>query len=105
MNDFVKDFPKAQSYQEKMILIDRIIHTFGGQMTVWPIMPHLKGLIRGNVKEVLTFLDELAYGKKSTPGLKEMKKKYLKTLARSWAGGAPRPDNWRDKIEDVKHGR
>jgi hypothetical protein len=70
--DFVNAFPSARTPQEKMLLIDRLIHGFhwyykaGG-----PTRPVAVNLIEGRLSDVVAFLDRLSYGDDSTPGMRE----------------------------------
>lgn len=66
---YVQDFPSAKTSREKVLLIDRLIHEFH-----WEVKrnkssrPIAVNLIEGKMGEVISFLDELTYGDKSTPG-------------------------------------
>jgi hypothetical protein len=67
---FVTSFPKAETPQAKMILIDRLIHGFHWYLkTNKPTRPVAVNLIEGRLRDVVVFLDQLTYGEKSTPGL------------------------------------
>lgn len=81
---YAVEYPKASSPQERLLLIDRLIHSFH-----WSIRnrrnhaPAANQLIEGGLEEVIAFLDELTYGEKSIPELKETN------------------DNWRQTLEEV----
>jgi hypothetical protein len=92
---FIDQFDAARSPRDKMIAIDRLIHTFHHQLTQHPTAPAGKNLIFGNVQEVVQFLNQLTYGPNSTPELRQTKAAYDNTLSRSWAGGVP-PQSWSD---------
>jgi ribosomal protein L37AE/L43A len=53
--DFVDAFPRARSYRERMLLIDRLIHAVhaGGN-------PVVRNLVEGSPRDVLSRLDALA---------------------------------------------
>jgi len=95
LNEFVRRFPQCRSYSDKLIAIDRLIHTFHHQLRKWPTAPIAKNLIEGNVQEVVELLDRLAYGERGTPETLRTKELYRATLARSWVGGCRRPKDWR----------
>jgi hypothetical protein len=70
--DFVEAFPAARMPQEKMLLIDRLIHGFHWYYkTNRPTRPVAVNLIEGRLSDVVAFLDRLSYGDKSTPGTQE----------------------------------
>jgi hypothetical protein len=70
--DFVDAFPSARTPQEKMLLIDCLIHGFHYYFkTGDPTRPVAVNLIEGRLSDVVAFLDRLTYGEKSTPGMRE----------------------------------
>jgi ribosomal protein L37AE/L43A len=69
-SEFIEKFPKARSPQEKMFLIDRLLHGFHYYGKT-PTRPVAINLIEGRLSEVMDFLDELSYGNQSTPGTRE----------------------------------
>jgi hypothetical protein len=70
--EFVAAFPAARTPQEKMFLIDRLIHGFHWYLkTGGPTRPVAVNLIEGRLNDVVAFLDRLTYGPKSTPGTRE----------------------------------
>ncbi|MEA3408350.1 MAG: hypothetical protein U9R48_09785 [Chloroflexota bacterium] len=69
---FIKAFPATRTPQEKMLAIDRLIHGFHYFLkTNQPTRPVAVNLIEGRLRQVVAFLDELTYGKKSSPGTRE----------------------------------
>jgi hypothetical protein len=67
--EYVRDFPAAQNYQQKLLLIDKLIHGFhiyfkDGSSTRTTAV----NLIEGNYHDVVNFLDQLTYGSASTQG-------------------------------------
>lgn len=76
--DFVARWERARGPREKMLLIDRLIHSWHWetrrQRPKFGLgRPTGVNLIEGNRKQVLAFLDELTYGPASTPGTREQK--------------------------------
>lgn len=98
LREFVERFEAASSPQEKMIAIDRLIHTFHHQLTQNPTSPAAKNLIFGNVQEMVAFLNNLTHGDASTAQLRAMRAQYEQTLKRSWAGGVA-PKRWDNSKE------
>ena len=72
--DFVNAFPSARTPQEKMLLIDRLIHGFHWYLkdnVKGPTRPVAVNLIEGRLREVVAFLDSLTYNEKGTSGTGE----------------------------------
>jgi hypothetical protein len=68
---------------EKMLAIDRLIHTFHWELVSEPGRSAARELIYAkNTTELLTFLDRLTYGEQSTPGLGENKAEWDRKLER-----------------------
>jgi len=58
---FYDQYPLAKTYQEKMILIDQLIHSFHvGEETGAPAKSIASKLLEGNKKEVVRFLNRLS---------------------------------------------
>jgi hypothetical protein len=69
---YIETFPAAKTPQQKMLAIDRLIHGFHYFFkTGEPTRPVAVNLIEGRLRQVVAFLDELTYGKKSSTGTKE----------------------------------
>jgi hypothetical protein len=67
---FVDRFPKADQSQEKMLLIDQLIHGWHwNALTQEQTRTTGINLIEGSYHEVVDFLDRLSYGSASTAGL------------------------------------
>ena len=66
---YIKNFPMAQSYPEKMLLIDQLIHSFHWHQQFGATRPVAVNLIDGRLADVIEFLDELHHGENSSPGL------------------------------------
>ncbi len=84
--EFAREYPKARTYPEKMVLIDTLIHRFHWQMEGHAAQPGAATIIGGDMSEVADFLDELAYSQQSSPGLAE------------------RRDEWREVAKDKFYG-
>ncbi len=82
--DFVDRFPKAREPQEKMVLIDTLIHGWHLNMIRdIPLETRAAGvnLIEGNYHEVVEFLDGLSSGEASTTGVREKRQEWRAKLA------------------------
>jgi hypothetical protein len=66
--DFVTRFPSARSAQEKVILIDQLLHGFHWYQQHSFTRPVAVNLIGGKLADVIALLDSLTYGDASTPG-------------------------------------
>lgn len=76
--DFVLKFPAARKPQEKMLLIDQLLHGFHWDLKQNPTRPVAVNLIEGRLCEVVAFLDTLSYGEASTPGVAEKREEWVK---------------------------
>jgi hypothetical protein len=85
--DFVGRFPLAQRPQDKMLLIDQLIHGYHWSLKYGPTRPVAVNLITGRLGEVIAFLDSLSYGEGSTPGIEENRVEWLANsqYVRSWS--------------------
>jgi hypothetical protein len=76
-------FERARGPRERMLAIDRLLHEFHGGLAK-PGRPAAKNLIEAkNTSDVLALLDELAYGDGSTPGLRETRATWERTVPRA----------------------
>jgi hypothetical protein len=85
--EFVELFPKARTTQEKMFLIDRLLHGFHYNLKYGHTRPVSVNLIQGKLSEVISFLDQLSYSQESTDGLNANRDQWVENSAnsRSWA--------------------
>ncbi len=85
--EFVDRFPLAKSTQEKIFLIDQLLHGFHYNLKYGYTRPVAINLIEGKLSEVITFLDHLSYGPKSTNGLVANRDRWAENSqnARRWA--------------------
>jgi hypothetical protein len=81
-----KDFPRAGTAQDKMILIDGLIHAF--HVSLKGIgRPVAANLMEGSLKDVIHFLDKLASGEASAAGIGNSRAAWKQTLAAAdWTG-------------------
>ena len=70
---FMKEFARARDYRQKMLAIDRLIHEF--HRGARPV-----NVIVGRAAEIGQFLDELAYGDASTPGVRATKEAWRQEM-------------------------
>lgn len=73
---FIDRWPQSRSYRVKMLAIDALIHACHEDAKKRWARPAACNLIEGTMMELIPFLDELAYGSQSTPGLGEMRKEW-----------------------------
>jgi ribosomal protein L37AE/L43A len=96
--EFTAGFPRAAKPQQKMLLIDRLVHSFHWSADTGPRRPSAVNLIEGKMGEVIAFLDQLSYGKGSTPGTKRQRAAWRKSMSDAlerW--GSPRIDGRRKR--------
>jgi hypothetical protein len=78
-------FPKVRLAQEKMLLIDQLIHAFHNGLTELG-RPVGANLIEGTLKEVIHFLDALTDGPASAAGIGNSRDEWRRNLeGLSWA--------------------
>jgi hypothetical protein len=81
---YIDRFTRARSPQEKMLAIDRLIHAYHWELVQSPGRSAARELIYAkSYYELLTFLDTLSYGDRSTSGLEAAKREWDRKLA-SW---------------------
>jgi hypothetical protein len=68
---YADTYVRAASARERLLLIDRLLHTFHGELANNCTRPAACNLIGGKLGDVLEFLDSLTYGARGTPGLEE----------------------------------
>jgi hypothetical protein len=66
---YLQRFPGARSPQEKMLLIDRLIHAMHNELARRVQRPASVNLIEGDIRSVVALLEGLAYGEGSTLGV------------------------------------
>jgi len=83
LEEYLRLFPRAKTPQNRMIQIDNLIHRYHWELQGEPGCPSAVNLIGGKQREVMVFLNDLAYSDKSTPGLKENYSRWRKR-GRRW---------------------
>jgi hypothetical protein len=66
---FIAAWPQARTPRDKMLAIDGLIHACHGEWQGSKGRPAACNLIEGTMRELIGFLDELAYGPQSTEGI------------------------------------
>ncbi len=87
--DYARLYPQVREAQQKMLLIDRLIHSFHYYLRFGETRAAGVNLIEGNHGQVIAFLDTLTYGPGSTPNLQETLEDWrgkIDHLAELWAG-------------------
>ncbi len=81
---YVEQWERAATPQQKMSLIDRLIHAWHWEARQDHILGRPTGvnLIEGNRQQVLAVLDGLTYGAGSSPGLAETRAAWRETWGR-----------------------
>jgi hypothetical protein len=74
-------FPRAGAAQEKMVLIDRVIHAFHVGLKENIGRPVAANLIAGSLKDVIRFLDQLTSGEASATGISDSRTAWQQTLS------------------------
>jgi hypothetical protein len=69
--EYCREYPRAGSYQQKIILIDRLLHRFHRELEEDRGGTGAANLIGGTRREVVAFLNELTYGEHTTASLRE----------------------------------
>lgn len=66
---FIDRWPEARTPRDKMLAIDALIHACHGLFKGEMGRPAACNVIEGTARDLLRFLDELAYGRESTDGI------------------------------------
>ena len=80
---FMEAYKRARSAGEKMLAIDRVIHTFHYNLVSGrrrPTRAACVNLIEGRLTDVVAFLNDLAYGNASAAELKDTRATWMRTL-------------------------
>ena len=67
LKEYVQKYSVARSPQEKMILIDTLIHRYHWELEGGLTGPGARDLIGGKPQDVIDFLNQLSYGTRSNP--------------------------------------
>lgn len=104
---YVENWPKARTPADKMLAVDRLINAIHKEATLSIDeggRPVAVMLIEGGMKDVIVFLDSLAFGEKSTPGVVEAHREWEQRMNRAlarWSKHNPDPKSW-DSIEAMR---
>jgi hypothetical protein len=82
--DFIERWPGARTSRDKMLAIDALIHACHGQFKGAAGRPAACNLIEGTARELIAFLDQLAYGDGSTAGVTETREQWQAAVDASW---------------------
>lgn len=81
MDPFLKEYAEqyriARSPQQKMILIDTLIHRYHWELEGGLTGPGARNLIGGKTNELIDFLNHLSYGIKSSPEILSTRQEWL----------------------------
>jgi len=85
LKEYVEQYRVARSPQEKMILIDTLIHRYHWELEGGLTGPGARNLIGGKPNEVIDFLNQLSYGTRSSPEILATRKEWLDKVRKSRA--------------------
>jgi hypothetical protein len=96
---YIDDWPRARHARDKMLLIDRLVHACHVDAHARYARPAACNLIEGRMSELIPFLDALAYGPQSSPGVVDERRTWderpqLQAWRRWKAGNASANDPW-----------
>ena len=86
---YLREYPRARSPKEKLLVVDRLIHEFHYSLRQFPdhpTRPAAVNLIEGKMTAVIAFLDELTYGSELPRAVRE------------------RQAAWKAKVAEMKRG-
>ena len=85
--EFLERWPRARTPRDKLLAIDWMIHACHGSLETGVGRPAATNLIEGTATQLVSFLDELAYGEQSTPGMRESREEWKRKAGESsWMG-------------------
>lgn len=85
LKEYVEQYRVARSPQEKMILIDTLIHRYHWELEGGLTGPGARNLIGGKPNEVIDFLNQLSYGTSSSPEILATRQEWLDKVRKSRA--------------------
>lgn len=89
--EFLEAWPTKRSPRDKLLAIDRLIHSCHVADRMPWARPAATNLIEGTASELAMFLDELAYGPNSTPGVGETREAWQRLRAERFFPGYRKP--------------
>ncbi len=81
--EFIERWPKARTSRDKLLAVDWLIHACHARFKGSMGRPAATNLIEGTATQLVRFLDELAYGERSTPGVQENRKEWKREVEES----------------------
>ena len=100
LKEYLEDYQVAKSPQQKMILIDTLIHRYHWELEGGLSGPGARDLIGGKPQDVIDFLNELSYGTKSNPEILATRQVWLDKVRTSRAQHAEAAQERQRKTED-----
>lgn len=85
LKEYVEKYRVARSPQEKLILIDTLIHRYHWELEGGLTGPGARDLIAGKPNEVIDFLNQLSYGTSSSPEILATRQEWLDKVRKSRA--------------------
>ncbi len=92
---YIEQFPLAKTSQQKMYLIDSLIHSFHWELQGNCTRPTARNFIYGNMNEIVTLLMTLTYGEHTPPERMTERDRWLVHMYKGSAWALP--DEYRDK--------
>lgn len=83
LKEYVEKYRVARSPQEKLILIDTLIHRYHWELEGGLTGPGARDLIGGKPNEVIDFLNQLSYGTSSSPEILATRQEWLDKVRKS----------------------
>ena len=83
--EYAEKYRVARSPQEKLILIDTLIHRYHWELEGGLTGPGARDLIGGKPSEVIDFLNQLSYGTSSSPEILATREEWLDKVRKSRA--------------------
>ncbi len=77
LKEYVEKYIIARSPQQKMILIDTLIHRYHWELEGGLTGPGARDLIAGKTNEIIDFLNHLSYGTSSSPEILSTRQEWL----------------------------
>ena len=85
LEEYAEKYRVARSPQEKLILIDTLIHRYHWELEGGLTGPGARDLIGGKPSEVIDFLNHLSYGTSSSPEILATREEWLDKVRKSRA--------------------
>ncbi len=103
LKEYVEQYRKAKSPQEKMILIDTLIHRYHWELEGGLSGPGARNLIGGKPSEIIDFLNHLSYGTRSNPEILATRQEWLDKVRASREKVAAEIMERESKAEEKRH--